>query len=92
MPDEHVWYRIPPAPGPAAAAGQNGTIDLGTLGRMGVMPLWTRFTRWRLARLERHYQICADIEAQHAREAHLNAAWYQKQAALTRRRLALEAA
>ena len=40
--------------------------------------------RWWLARLERHYLICADVEEQREREARLNVAYYQKRAAMAR--------
>jgi hypothetical protein len=39
--------------------------------------------RW-LARIERHYLICADVEQQRVREAQMNVAYYQKRAALAR--------
>lgn len=40
--------------------------------------------RWWLARAERHYLLCADVEQARAREAHMNVAYYQKQAAMAR--------
>jgi hypothetical protein len=40
--------------------------------------------RWWLQRAERHFLICADTEAQRAREAQMNVAYYQKRAALAR--------
>lgn len=40
--------------------------------------------RWWLRRAERHYLLCADVEQARAREAHMNVAYYQKQAALAR--------
>jgi len=39
---------------------------------------------WWLRRAERHYLICADVEQQRAREAQMNAAYFQKRAALAR--------
>lgn len=40
--------------------------------------------RWWSARLERHYLICAEIEAEKAKEAQANVAYYQKRAAIAR--------
>jgi hypothetical protein len=40
--------------------------------------------RWWHERAERHYLMCADVEQQHAREAQMNVAHYQKQAAIAR--------
>ncbi|OGB23314.1 MAG: hypothetical protein A3I66_01220 [Burkholderiales bacterium RIFCSPLOWO2_02_FULL_57_36] len=51
---------------------------------ISVRTLFRRFNRWRLARAERHYILCADVEQERAREAHLNVAYYQKQAAMAR--------
>lgn len=39
---------------------------------------------WWLRAAERHYNICADVEMQRAREAQLNQAYYQKRAALAK--------
>lgn len=47
-------------------------------------PIATALRRWYFARLEQHYLMSADIEAQRAREAHAHAAYYQKRAAFAR--------
>jgi hypothetical protein len=39
---------------------------------------------WWLNRAERHYLMCADVEAQRAREHQANIAYYQKRAAMAR--------
>lgn len=46
---------------------------------------WYKSLRsWWLARAEQHYLICADTERARAREANMNAAYYQKKAAMAR--------
>jgi hypothetical protein len=51
---------------------------------LSISPVIRQIRRWWLKRAERHYLLCADMEQTRAREAHLNAAYYQKQAALAR--------
>lgn len=49
-----------------------------------LLPVVRTLSRWWLQRAERHYLICAEVEEQRAREAQLNVAYFQKQAALAR--------
>lgn len=42
------------------------------------------FLRWWNTQLERHYLICADVEAQRAKEHQVNSAYYQKKAIFIR--------
>lgn len=51
---------------------------------MAFQPTLRSISDWWWRRAEDHYLICADVEATRAHEAHLNAAYYQKQAALAR--------
>ena len=71
---------------PAAPATQTppNELDLGSLTMLSVTPLLRQLRRWWLARMERHYLMCADVEQQRAQEAHQNVAYYQKQAVLAR--------
>jgi hypothetical protein len=90
MPAAHKYFRNPPArsflnavPDPARLLA-DPPLSAGQLGMLSIRPLQRKFRLWRLRALERHYLICADYEQQQARQAHLNASWYQKQAALAR--------
>jgi hypothetical protein len=51
---------------------------------LSVSPILRRIRSWWWRRAEHHYLICADVEQARAREAHMNVAYYQKQAALAR--------
>lgn len=51
---------------------------------LSVSPVVRVVRRWWLQRAERHYLLCADVEQARAREAHMNVAYYQKQAAMAR--------
>ncbi|MDB5763528.1 MAG: hypothetical protein JWQ21_2523 [Herminiimonas sp.] len=51
---------------------------------LSISPVLRTIRRWWLRRAEDHYLICADVELARAREAQLNVAYYQKQAALAR--------
>lgn len=51
---------------------------------LSVHPMLRGLKRWWLRRAEDHYLLCADVEQARAREAQLNVAYYQKQAALAR--------
>ncbi len=51
---------------------------------LSIGPILRRIHHWWLQRTEDHYLLCADVEQARAREAHLNVAYYQKQAALVR--------
>lgn len=51
---------------------------------LSVSPVVRVVRRWWLKRAERHYLLCADVEQARAREAHMNVAYYQKQAAMAR--------
>ena len=51
---------------------------------LSLAPAWRSLRNWWLQRAERHYLICAEVEAQRAREAQMNVAYYQKRAALAR--------
>jgi hypothetical protein len=59
-------------------------MKLDELAAMTVGPILRGLRNWWHARAERHYLICADVEAQRAREAQMNVAYYQKRAALSR--------
>lgn len=59
-------------------------FPLQKLTMLSVTPLVRIIRHWWLTRAENHYLICADVERERAREAHLNVAYYQKQAALAR--------
>lgn len=54
------------------------------LAMLSITPIVRSIHHWWLQRAERHYLICADVEQQRAREAQMNAAYYQKRAALAR--------
>jgi heme exporter protein D len=60
------------------------TMTFGQLVSTSMHPVAKSIRTWWLRRVERHYAICADVEMQRAREAQLNAAYYQKRAALAR--------
>ncbi|MES2536734.1 MAG: hypothetical protein V4632_12765 [Pseudomonadota bacterium] len=51
---------------------------------LSIAPVVRVIRLWWLRRAEDHYLICADVEEARAREAQLNAAYYQKRAALAR--------
>jgi heme exporter protein D len=51
---------------------------------LSIAPVVRVIRQWWLRRAEDHYLICADVEQARAREAQLNAAYYQKRAALAR--------
>ena len=51
---------------------------------LSVSPVVRVVRRWWMKRAERHYLLCADVEQARAREAHMNVAYYQKQAAMAR--------
>jgi hypothetical protein len=51
---------------------------------LSISPVLRVVRRWWLQRAERHYLLCADVEQARAREAHMNVAYYQKQAAMAR--------
>jgi heme exporter protein D len=51
---------------------------------LSIAPVVRVIRMWWLRRAEDHYLICADVEQARAREAQLNAAYYQKRAALAR--------
>jgi hypothetical protein len=59
---------------------------LTTRGLLGYapLPLFKNIRNWWLQRAERHYLICADVEARKAKEAMANQAYYQRRAALAR--------
>jgi hypothetical protein len=59
-------------------------FKLHELAMLSLSPIVRSIQRWWLQRAERHYLICADVEQQRAREAQMNVAYYQKQAALAR--------
>jgi heme exporter protein D len=59
-------------------------FKLHELTMLSITPVLRRIHHWWLERTERHYLICADVEQQRAREAQMNAAYYQKRAALAR--------
>lgn len=58
--------------------------SLQELTTLAFRPLLRAVHRWWWRRAEDHYLICADVENARAHEAQLNAAYYQKQAALAR--------
>jgi len=58
--------------------------SLQELAALAFQPALRWIRRWWWRRAEDHYLICADVETARAHEAQLNAAWYQKQAALAR--------
>ena len=64
--------------------GSSKEFKLHELATLSLNPLVRFVQRWWLQRAERHYLICADVEQQRAREAQMNVAYYQKQAALAR--------
>lgn len=51
---------------------------------LSITPVVRVMRRWWLQRTEQHYLLCADVEQARAREAHMNVAYYQKQAAMAR--------
>jgi hypothetical protein len=51
---------------------------------LSVNPVLRVIRHWWWRRAEDHYLLCADVEQARAREAQLNVAYYQKQAALAR--------
>jgi hypothetical protein len=51
---------------------------------LSINPVVRVMRRWWLKRAERHYLLCADVELARAREAHMNVAYYQKQAVMAR--------
>lgn len=59
-------------------------VKLHDLAMLSISPIVKSIQHWWLQRAERHYLICADVELQRAREAQMNVAYYQKQAALAR--------
>lgn len=59
-------------------------FKLQELTMLSIAPIFRVIRRWWLQRAEHHYLICADVEEQRAREAHMNVAYYQKRAALVR--------
>jgi hypothetical protein len=59
-------------------------FKLHELTMLSLAPILRTIHRWWLQRAEHHYLICADVEEQRAREAQMNVAYYQKQAALAR--------
>jgi len=59
-------------------------LKLSELAMLSIAPLIRTIADWWLKRLEHHYLICAEVEEQRAREAHMNVAYYQKRAVLAR--------
>jgi len=59
-------------------------FSLQELAGLAFQPALRSLRRWWWRRAEDHYLICADVEKARAHEAQLNAAYYQKQAALAR--------
>lgn len=59
-------------------------IRLRELINLAPTPYLRALKHWWLLRAERHFLMCADVEAQHEREARMNIAYYQKRAALAR--------
>lgn len=59
-------------------------LKLQELTMLSIRPVVREVHRWWLRRTERHYLMCADMEEKKAREAQLNAAYFQKRAALAR--------
>lgn len=51
---------------------------------LSITPILRVIRGWWLRRAEDHYLICADVEEARVREAQMNVAYYQKQAALAR--------
>lgn len=62
----------------------SGEIKLQDLTLLSIKPLFRAVHNWWLRRTEDHFLICADIEEERAREAQLNAAYFQKRAAMAR--------
>ena len=71
-------------PAAQATKAAPGEFDMGSLAMLSLGPLLRQLRRWWMARMERHYLMCADVEQQRAQEAHQNVAYYQKQAVLAR--------
>jgi len=63
---------------------QTRNFKLRELTMLSITPIFRLIHRWWLEQAEHHYLICADVEEQRAREAHMNVAYYQKRAALAR--------
>jgi len=61
-----------------------GELTLQELAGLAFQPALRSLRRWWWRRAEDHYLICADVENARAHEAHLNAAYYQKRAAMAR--------
>ena len=59
-------------------------MKLHDLTMLSIKPLFRGIQNWWLRRTEDHFLICADIEQERAREAQLNAAYFQKRAAMAR--------
>lgn len=51
---------------------------------LSLSPAKRAIRNWLLQRAEQHYIICAQVEAQRAKEAQLNVAYYQRKAAFAR--------
>lgn len=51
---------------------------------LSLSPKLRSLHNWWHERREKHYLICADVEDARAREAHRNASYFQKKAALAR--------
>lgn len=51
---------------------------------LSLLPAYRAIMRSWFATVERHYLMCADVEAQRVREAQSNVAYYQRKAALAR--------
>jgi hypothetical protein len=69
---------------PTGSGARSNNLGLGELAMLCIAPIGRAFHNWWLQRAEQHYLICADVEAQRAREAQQNVAYYQKRAALAR--------
>lgn len=63
---------------------QSEELKLHDLTLLSIKPVVRSIHHWWLRRKEDHFLICADIEQERAREAQLNAAYYQKRAAMMR--------
>lgn len=62
----------------------SGEMKLQDLTMLSIKPLFRAIYNWWQRRTEDHFLICADIEEERAREALLNAAYFQKRAAMAR--------
>jgi hypothetical protein len=65
-------------------ADERESMTAKSLFAYSLQPLAYRLKCWWLGILERHYLICAEVEAERANEAQRNAAYYQRRAAFAR--------